>query len=152
MISRYYKSTATLPCSISPILMGGSLFTNFSISDFFFKIRERFFARENYLRLCCLRYFIFQIIERWFPWHLKVCVPSSNILAMASRLNTFYGFETPYVQSSRHVWIIEKVLRHIRYFWRGYDVIHVGILHHLAFVSKCKKNVTLNFHVECVFW
>ena len=40
----------------------------------------------------------------------------SDILTTASRTNTLYGLETRYIQSSRHVGIIKKVLRLIRHF------------------------------------
>ena len=40
----------------------------------------------------------------------------THILATATRLNTSYGLETLYAQSSRHVGITQKVLRHIRHF------------------------------------
>ena len=40
----------------------------------------------------------------------------SDILATATRLNTLYGLETLHAQSSRHVGITQKVLRHIRHF------------------------------------
>ena len=49
----------------------------------------------------------------------------SDKLATASRLNTLYGLETWYVQSSRSVTIIKKVLRHIWHFWLIYKVINV---------------------------
>ena len=40
----------------------------------------------------------------------------TDILATASRLNTSYGLESLHVQSSRHVEITQKGLRHIRHF------------------------------------
>ena len=40
----------------------------------------------------------------------------THILATATRLNTLYGLETLHAQSSRHVGITQKVLRHIRHF------------------------------------
>ena len=86
---------------------------------------------------------------RWFPWHPKGgCTPPinlevffSDILATATRLNTLYGLETWYVQSPRRVLITKKVLRHIRHFWRIYDVINVGFFRHFAVFgySKCHK-------------
>ena len=65
----------------------------------------------------------------------------SDILATASRLNTYYGLETLHAQSSRHVGITQKVLRHIRHFWRIYDVINVGFFRHFAVFCyrKCHK-------------
>ena len=73
---------------------------------------------------------IFQMSGGWFPWHPKggctTPINLTDILATASRLNTLYGLETLHVQTSRHVGIIQKVLRHIRHFWRIYDVINVG--------------------------
>ena len=65
----------------------------------------------------------------------------THILATASRLNTSYGFETLHAQSSRHVGITQKVLRHIRHFWRIYDVINVGFFRHFAVFCyrKCHK-------------
>ena len=47
---------------------------------------------------------------RWFPWYpINLEVFFSDILATASRLNTFYGLETLSAQSSRHDRIIENV-------------------------------------------
>ena len=87
---------------------------------------------------------------RWFPWHPKggVYTPPINlevffthILATATRLNTSYGLETLHAQLSRHVGITQKVLRHIRHFWRIYDVINVGFFRHFAVFCyrKCHK-------------
>ena len=120
--------------------MGGvhaSPFTNFLISDF--DLQD--------LRHLWLKCYIFQISGRYFPWHPKgglytpinLEVSFWDILATASRLNTFYGLET--VQSSRHFGITKKVLRHIRHFWRIYDVINVRFFRHFAVFgySKCHK-------------
>ena len=98
------------------------------------------------------KFFIFQISGRWFPWHPKGgCTPTSHkprdifserdILSTASRLNILYGLETWYVQSSRHVRITQKVLRHIQHFWRIYDIINVGSFCHFAVFgySKCHE-------------
>ena len=65
----------------------------------------------------------------------------SDTLVTASRLNNLYGLETWYVQSFRHVKIIQKVLRLIWHFWRIYDVINVGFFRHFAVFgySKCLK-------------
>ena len=49
--------------------------------------------------------------------------------------NTLYGHETLYVQPSRHVEISQKVLRHIRHFWRINDVINVKFLRHFQGLS-----------------
>jgi len=87
---------------------------------------------------------------RWFPWHPKgggvhppinLEVFFTHILATATRLNTSYGLETLHAQSSRHVGITQKVLRHIRHFWRIYDVINVGFFRHFAVFCyrKCHK-------------
>ena len=46
----------------------------------------------------------------------------SDTFATTSRLNILYGLETWYVQSSRHIQIMRKDMRHIRYFWRIYAV------------------------------
>ena len=105
---------------------------------------------QNYLRHLWLKFFIFQMSGRWFPWHPKggVYTPPINlevffthILATATRLNTSYGLETLHAQSSRHVGITQKVLRHIRHFWRIYDVINVGFFRHFAVFCyrKCHK-------------
>ena len=64
---------------------------------------------QNYLRHLWLKFFIFQMSGRWFPWHPKGgCTPPinlevffSDILATATRLNTLYGLETWYVQSTK---------------------------------------------------
>ena len=56
----------------------------------------------------------------------------THILATTSRLNTSYRLETLHAQTSRHVGITQKVLRHIRHFWRIYDVINVGFFRHFA--------------------
>ena len=108
----------------------------FFISDFVLEDTKKIFCNfyQNYLRHLWLKFFIFQISGRWFPWHPKGgCTPPKNlevffthILATAARLNTSYGLETLHAQSSRHVGITQKLLRHIRYFWRIYDVINVG--------------------------
>ena len=65
----------------------------------------------------------------------------THILATATRLNTSYGLETLHAQLSRHVGITQKVLRHIRHFWRIYDVINVGFFRHFAVFCyrKCHK-------------
>ena len=103
---------------------------------------------QNYLRHLWLKFFIVQMSGGWFPWQPKgVYIPhksrgvSSDILATTSRLNTLYGLETWYVQSCRHVEIIQKVLRHFRHFLRIYDVINVGFFRHFAVFgySKCHK-------------
>ena len=49
---------------------------------------------------------------------IKLEVFFSDILATASRLNTLYGLQTWYVQSSRHVRIIEK-------FWGISDIFDI---------------------------
>ena len=104
---------------------------------------------QNYLRHLWLKFFIFQMSGRWFPWHPKGgCTPPhksrgvfTHILATATRLNTSYGLETLHAQSSRHDGITQKVLRHIRHFWRIYDVINVGFFRHFAVFCyrKCHK-------------
>ena len=105
---------------------------------------------QNYLRHLWLKFFIFQMSGRWFPWHPKgggvhppinLEVFFTHILATATRLNTSYGLETLHAQSSRHVGITQKVLRHIRHFWRIYDVINVGFFRHFAVFCyrKCHK-------------
>ena len=106
---------------------------------------------QNYLWHLWLKFFIFQRSGRWFPWHPKgagVYTPPINlevffthILATATRLNTLYGLETLHAQLSRHVGITQKVLRHIRHFWRIYDVINVGFFRHFAVFCyrKCHK-------------
>ena len=65
----------------------------------------------------------------------------THILATATRLNTSYGLETLHAQLSRHFNITQKVLRHIRHFWRIYDVINVGFFRHFAVFCyrKCHK-------------
>ena len=87
------------------------------------------------------RLFIFRMGGRWFPWHPKggctwapinTEVLFSDILPTPSGVNTFYGLETWDVQSSRHVEIIQKVLRHIQHFWRTYDFINVRFFLHFA--------------------
>ena len=94
--------------------------------------------------------FIFQMSRRWFSWQPKggmVYTPPksrgvfSDILATANRLNTMYGLQTWYAKSSRQVEITQKVLRHIRHFWRIYDVINVGFFRHFAVFCyrKCHK-------------
>ena len=125
----------------------------FFISDFVLKDRKTIFCKcyQNYLRHLWLKFFIFQMSGRWFPWHPKGggCTPPINlevffthILATATRLNTLYGLETWYAQSPRRFLITKKVLRHIRHFWRIYDVINVGFFRHFAVFgySKCHKD------------
>ena len=64
------------------------------------------YCYQNYLRRLWLKFFIFQMSARWFPWHPKgpLLNPEffSDILATTSRIHTLYGLETWYVQSSRH--------------------------------------------------
>ena len=62
-------------------------------------------------------------------------------MATTSRLNSLYGLETLFGQSSRHLRIIEKVLKHF-YLWRIYDVINVRFFRHFAVFgySKCHKD------------
>jgi len=102
---------------------------------------------QIYLRHLCLKFF------RWVkggfrgtpkggvhpPINLEVFF--THILATATRLNTSYGLETLHAQLSRHVGITQKVLRHIRHFWRIYDVINVGFFRHFAVFCyrKCHK-------------
>ena len=99
----------------------------FLISDLVLQDTKKIFCKSYliYLRHLCLKFFIFQVSGRWFPWHPKEggVHPSINlevffthILATASGLNTSYGLETLHAQSSRHVGITQKVLRHIRHF------------------------------------
>ena len=74
---------------------------------------------------------IFEMSGWWFLWHPKGrCTPPhkswgvfSDILATASRLNTLYGRETWYVQSSRNVKIITNVLRYILLFYLRVAII-----------------------------
>ena len=74
---------------------------------------------------------IFEMSGWWFLWHPKGrCTPPhkswgffSDILATASRLNTLYGRETWYVQSSRNVKIITNVLRYILLFYLRLAII-----------------------------
>ena len=74
---------------------------------------------------------IFEMSGWWFLWHPKGrCTPPSkswgvfsDILAMASTLNTLYGRETWYVQSSRNVKIITNVLRYILLFYLRVAII-----------------------------
>ena len=105
---------------------------------------------QNYLRHLWLKFFIFQMSGRWFPWHPKggVYTPHksievffTHILATATRLNTSYGLETLHAQLSRQVGITQKVLRHIRHIWRIYDVINVRFFRHFAVFCyrKCHK-------------
>ena len=87
----------------------------------FSKIRKWFFTsagkcQENLIN-------IFQMSGRWFPSIPKGGMHPhksrgifSDIMDTASRLYTLYGLETLYVQSSRHVGITQKVLRHIWHF------------------------------------
>ena len=113
---------------------------SFLIYDFVLWDMKKFFCQcyQNYLRHLWLKFFTFQMSGRWFPWHLKggcttphkSCGVFSEILATASRLNTLYGIETWYIQSSRRVLIMKNFLRHIRHFWRIYDVINVGFWRH----------------------
>ena len=76
----------------------------FLISDFVLQDTKNIFCKcyQNYLRHLRLKFFIFQMSGRWFPWHTKGgCIPLplnskiffSDILAMASK-KTFYGFKT----------------------------------------------------------
>ena len=91
-----------------------------------------------------LKFFIFLMSWRWFPWHpINLEVFFSDILATTSRLNSLYGLAT-FVQSSRHVWIMKKVLRHTQHFLGIYDVIYVGFVSHFAVFgySKCHKVCT----------
>ena len=125
---------------------------NFVASDMTFQGMKTIFCQcyQNYLRHLWLKFFIFQMSGRWFPWHPKgggvhppinLEVFFTHILATATRLNTSYGLETLHAQLSRHVGITQKVLRHIRHFWRIYDVINVGFFRHFAVFCyrKCHK-------------
>ena len=96
---------------------------------------------QNYLRHLWLKFFIFQMSGRWFLWLPHLEVVFIHVLAMATRLNTSHGLETLHAQLSRHVGITQKVLRHIRHFWRIYDVINVGFFRHFAVFCyrKCHK-------------
>ena len=115
---------------------------------------------QNYLRRLWLKFFNFQMsgfrgILKGGVHPLKSWGDFSDILATASSINTLYGLETWYVQSSRHIGITQKVLRHIRNFWRIYDVTNVGCFRHFQFLSTAriiKSVVTLDFHKEYVFW
>ena len=104
-------------------------------------------CHHNYLWHLWLIFSFFRWVEggvRGTPkWHppINLEVFFTHILATATRLNTSYGLETLHAQSSRHVGITQKVLRHIRHFWRIYDVINVGFFRHFAVFCyrKCHK-------------
>ena len=78
----------------------------------------------------------------------------THILATATRLNTSYGLKTLHAQSSRHVGITQKVLRHIRHF-DGFMTSSMSdffvILQFFATGSVFKCVETLDFHIEYVF-
>ena len=88
-------------------------FRSFLISDFVLQDMKKIFCQnyQNYFRNLWLKFFIFQMSGRWFPWQPKggmVYTPLnlevfSDILATAGRLNTLYELETFYVQLSRHI-------------------------------------------------
>ena len=92
---------------------------NFFISEFVLQDQKKIFCQrhQNYLRRLCLKFFIFQMRVSWFSYHPRGggCTPHKSwgvfayILAKASSLNTLYGLETWYLQSSRHVKIIQTV-------------------------------------------
>ena len=78
---------------------------SFLISNFVLQDMKEIFCQcyQNYLRHLWLKFFIFQMSGRWFPWHPKgggvhppinLEVFFSDILATASRLNTLYGLTT----------------------------------------------------------
>ena len=96
--------------------MGGGVqpsFTNFFISNFVLQDTKKCFWQcpQHYLRHLSLTYFTLLMRGRWFSCpSINPEVFFSDILATASRSNTLYGLETLYVQSSRHVRIIEKDL------------------------------------------
>ena len=108
--------------------MGGGCthpFTNFF--DFFLRDTKNIFCQcyQNYLGHLWLKFFRFSDLSKVVslaPQRGRCTTPHkskgvfSDILTTASRTNTLYGLETRYIQSSRHVGIIKKVLRLIRHF------------------------------------
>ena len=70
-----------------------------------------------YLRHQWLKFFIFQISWKWFPWHLKQeCVHLPQIRTCFFRhIGHGQGLETLNVQASRHARIIKKVLKHLTF-------------------------------------
>ena len=80
-------------------------FRSFLISAFVLQDMRKIFCQnyQNYLRDLWLKFFIFQMSGRWFPWQPKggmVYTPPksrgvfSDILATANMLNTLYGLKT----------------------------------------------------------
>ena len=78
-------------------------FTIFLFLTSFFKYEKDFLQVLSKLsHASMVKFFIFQMSGRWFPWHPKGgCTPPinlevffSDILATATRLNTLYGLET----------------------------------------------------------
>ena len=84
---------------------------------------EKDFCQCYYLRHPWLKFFIFQISGKWFPWHPKqeyvlyyyIISPINQVFFI--QIGHCQGLETLYVQSSRHARIMIKVLKHIWHFW-----------------------------------
>ena len=127
---------------------------------------EIFFCQcnQNYLRSLWLKFFIFQMRGRWFPWYPKGGAHPLwitrylfrlDMIAIACNVMTLCGFEKFYVHTPTHSRSTKKVSRHIQHVWRIYNVIYVSFLRNLAALATAslKKNVeALDFHLEYVSW
>ena len=111
------------------------------ISDFVLQDKQKNFCKcyQNYLENLRLKFFIIQMNGRQH----KYWGVFSDILAKASRLNTFHGLWTLYVPSSRHLRIIERNLRHIHHQCLIFTTL---FSFGLWLVLMCIK--TLNFHIK----
>ena len=143
--------------------VGGRVYTspfrNFLISDFVLQDTKKILCQryQNCLRHLWLKFFIFHMSRGWFSWPLPPINPEVFIfryIGKASRLNTLYGLETWYVQSSRHVETIYKVLGISDIF----DVFMMSsmskffVIKFLATTSVKKFVETFDFNIEYVFW
>ena len=96
--------------------MGGCTYPlrTFLIFDFVLQDTKKIVCQcyQNYLKRLLSKIFIWKL----FPWDPKGIPPInlevffSDILATASRLNILYGLGNLFIQSSRYVRIIKKIL------------------------------------------
>ena len=99
---------------------------------------------QNYLRHLMVKSYIFQMSGRWFLWHLTGAesIPHKCRRVFFRHIgHSKYRLETWYIQFSRHVGIIKKVLMHIQHFDIFMMLSISNIFRHFAVFgyTKCHK-------------
>ena len=108
------------------------LLRTFMILEFVLQVSKNniFKYCHNYFRHLCLKFFIFHMSERWFPWHSKKCIPPinpemlfSDILATAKVkcMDLKLCMHNNLVTLEYLINKLEQIFRHMRLSWHNTD-------------------------------